>query len=144
MVCHSCQKEEARPWIRVNQQGIPPGEEGHNITYNHIELLLCQSCGCSEIEIHDHDCFDYEDIHNRYEWYLLDSSDTAKLVKIAEACPSLLSPDCNCPVHNALRTSCRSLPSSPWLGGRGVEADFHIHRAYLEVKDGLPKILGKG
>jgi len=124
----------------VDQQGVPPGKEGHNIAYSHTVIFLCTECRGSEIEIHNHDCFDHEDVFDRYEWYSLDPSETAQLLELVEARPFHLSAECICPVHNALRASCRSLPSSPSLGGRGVEADFHIHRAYLEVKDGLPKI----
>ena len=35
----------------------------------------------------DHDCFDFEDVFDKYEWYVLDSADMSKL---AEAFGGLL------------------------------------------------------
>jgi hypothetical protein len=129
--------------IRVGQQGIPPGEDGHDVIYSQTILFSCRDCRGSEIEIYTHDCFDHEDVFDRYEWYLLGPAETAQLLALVGACPAHLSAECVCPIHAALRTSCRSLPSSSWLGGRGVEADFYVQRAYVEVKDGLPRIATK-
>jgi hypothetical protein len=140
VICHSCRSDALALLIRVDQQGIPPGEDGHDIAYSHTVVFACAHCRGSEIEVHAHDCFDHEDVFDQYDWYLLDPSDTWKLLALLERCPARLSADCGCAVHVAFRTSCQSLPSSARQGRRDVDADFHVHRASLDVNDGLPRI----
>jgi hypothetical protein len=134
MVCHACQKSDLELLLRVDQHGIAPGDEGHDITYSHAEIFFCRHCRGSEIEIHRHDCFDYQDVSDEYAWYLLAPFRTGELLRVLKACPSPASADCACAIHGALRASCAALSSS---AGRGVyEADW-------ELADGLPRIRGR-
>ena len=140
MICRSCQTDSLAIAMCVDRRGIPPGEDGHDIAYSHAVILSCGTCRGSELEIHTHDCFDPDDLFDEYDWFLLGPAETAKLLVLIDSCPDPLSAECACPVHDALRTSCRSLPSSAGVGGRGSEADFRVHRAYLEVNDGVPRL----
>lgn len=118
--------------------GVPPGEEGHAITYSHTVLLVCPECGSSQVEKLDHDCFDYEEVWDQREWYILDPSDTARLRLLLDTCPQPQSPECDCAVHRALRSACQALPTRAWSWS--LEAEAHIHRVRLQVDAGRPTL----
>jgi hypothetical protein len=116
---------------RVDESGVPPGERDHDLVYSCTVIQSCPGCGASEVEVYEHDCFDHDDVFDRYRWYVLERAATGQLRVLLQACPAPLSADCGCAVHEALRTSCRALPSSGNLDARP---------ARLEVTDGLPRI----
>jgi hypothetical protein len=95
-------------------------------------------CGRSQMRKFEHDCFDWEDVWNQYEWYVLDPADTSRLATSVEKCPNPLSPACDCPVHKALRAAAVALPSSSWI--HVLEADRHVHEVSLEMHRGVPKL----
>ena len=39
--CISCHSKEILPLILVDQDGIPPGQKGHELVYAHLMVLLC-------------------------------------------------------------------------------------------------------
>ena len=125
--------------MRVDEEGIPPGHAGYDLTYSETAILRCPRCGAGQIGIYRHDCFDPEDLFDQYDWYVLDAADSAELAHRVGACPQPLSPGCGCPVHAALRESCRALPVFPWIG-RDDEASWHVHRAELKEGDGPPRV----
>ena len=136
--CHSCGAPGMDALILLDQQGIPPGEDGHVITYSHLAAAVCPVCGHGQVESLDHDCFDYEDVWDWYEWYVLSPADTSQLRALVAACPHPLVAGCDCPVHSALRDTCRSLPHTAWH--TSLQAEEHVHRVTLTVQDGRPKI----
>jgi len=131
MVCRACQKHDLAVLACVDESGVPPGERGHDIVYSRTVIQSCPECRASEVEVYDHDCFDHEDVFDQYRWYVLEKSAAEQLRGLLQACPAPLSAGCGCAVHDALRTSCRALPSP---GNPG------IHPARLDVTDGLPRI----
>lgn len=133
MACHACRRDGLMLLLRVDEHGVPPGAPQHDIVYSRSVVLVCPECRGSEVEIYHHDCFDNEDVFDRYDWYVLAPPATGQLVALLSACPAPLSAECGCPVHGALRASCRALPSTPTLGD-------HVHSARLDVTAGVPRL----
>jgi len=79
--CILCGSQEIRPLFLISQEGAPPGHPDHNITYSHLVVVLCQANGCGQVERLDHDCFDFKDVWDQYEWYVLDPSDMKRCLK---------------------------------------------------------------
>lgn len=119
--------------VGVHEDGLPPGEPQHDIVYGRILILACSECRSSEVEIYNHDCFDHEDVFDRYDWYVLGSAVTGQLASLLAACPAPLSTACGCAMHGALRASCLLLRSSSGPGNR-------VHPGRLDVTAGLPRI----
>jgi len=136
--CISCHSKEILPLILVDQDGIPPDQKGHELVYSHLMVLLCQTCGSGQVERLDHHSFDFEEFWDWYEWYVLDSSDMSQMRMILETCPHPLSPQCTCSIHHALRSACGTLPKKGWSSG-GEDA-LHVHRVFLKVTEGLPRL----
>ena len=132
MVCRACQKHDVVVLACVDENGVPPGERDHDIVYSRTVILSCPECRAGEVEVYDHDCFDHEDVFDRYRRYALESSTADELRALLRACPAPLSAGCGCAVHDALRTSCRALPSP---------GDLAVAAARLDVTDGVPRIL---
>ena len=118
----------------VDEHGIPPAEEGHNITYGHTRMGVCARCGSLQIERLDHDCFDFDSVWDQYEWYTLDAADLPFVRGMLKDCPNPLDPVCQCAAHRDLRTECSRLPSSAWASA--LEADRHVHRLRLSTREG--------
>lgn len=136
--CRSCRSKKVSLLILLEQEGAPPSHRNHSIGYSHIAVFTCQKCGQGEVERFDHDCFDWEEVWDQYEWYVLDASDMSQLRQIIEACPAPGSPYCPCPIHNFLRSSCRELPRSSWEWA--LEGEHHVHEVSLEMEKGLPTL----
>ena len=136
--CASCRSGGIKPLMFVDEKGIPPAMEGHAIVYSQLVLSVCQICGCGQIEKFEHDCFDWEDLWNQYEWYLLDPPDMARLMEIVRKCPNPVSPACDCPIHTALRSTAISLPTASWY--YTIDATLHVHWVSLQIEKGLPKL----
>jgi len=124
--CILCGSEKLSVVAVIDKDGIPPGERGHNIGYYHVMLAQCQSCGCGLLERLDHDCFDFDSVFDQYEWYLLERSDITKLMRNFQSCPNLMRYNCDCTIHDSLRSSIDSLPKNPWRWA--LEDDLHVHR----------------
>lgn len=135
--CLSCQSQGILPILLMEQRGVPPGQEGHTIAYEHTMVVLCSKCGSGHVEKHDHDCFDFEEVWDQAEWYTLDAADMATLRGLIAGCPQPFSAECDCPVHAGLRSGCRELPAKGWQWA--LEADAHVHQVSLEIKDGVPR-----
>jgi hypothetical protein len=130
--CLSCRSAETFPIIFVDERGIPPGEEGHAITYSQTIIALCRSCGSGQVEEFSHDCFDFEEVFNQYTWYVLSPADAAELRSVVEACPTPLTAKCTCPVHTKLRSGCSMLPSTHW--SEAFEPD-ELHTRKISLGD---------
>jgi hypothetical protein len=120
-----------RPAMLLQQAGFPSGHPQHNFTYAHIVIARCQYCGGKQIEIFDHDCFDYEAVWDQGEWYALNAEDGARADDLIGQCPSPLSAECTCAAHRYLRDICLALPVKGW--GAVLEADEHVHSVPLKL-----------
>lgn len=133
--CLSCGRGTVRPILVLDRTGYHPSDPRHSIGYNHLFLGRCDACGAGQVERLDHDCFDWEEVWDQYEWYLLDADGTATLSSLLDACPTPFSGFCTCSLHAALSES--QLPRSSWEWA--LEHDAHVHRVVVEVrKDGRP------
>ena len=63
--CVVCDSDYLKPLFFVNLRGILHGEPGHNIAYGYKEVDVCESCGCGQLEVYDHDCWSHEDPWNK-------------------------------------------------------------------------------
>lgn len=129
--CFACGTGRVQRRMWIDREGIPPGDEGHNITYTHALLYVCQECGAGYIEKLDHDCFDYEEVWDQYEWYTLAPNDVARLLAHLSGCPSPLTPGCPCPIHRAMRTATADLPRRAW--NFSTQAQEHIRPVRLNL-----------
>jgi hypothetical protein len=120
-----------QPLIVLRQEGFPSGHAQHNITYAHIVIARCQYCSRAQVEIFDHDCFDYEAVWDQGEWYVLNAEDGAAVYEWVDRCPSPLSAACNCAAHRRLRDICLALPATGW--STALEADEHVHSIPLKI-----------
>jgi hypothetical protein len=132
--CWACGLAAPETVFLVDQHGIPPGEDGHNILYGHIRIGLCPRCDNLQIERLDHDCFDYESVWDQYEWYLLEGEMVPLLRSLLRTCPLPLDRSCRCAIHQQMRTACGSLPISGW--SFGLEAPRHVHHLRVGVSEG--------
>lgn len=137
--CGWCQAGTVAPLLVVEEQGVPPGQPAHAITYARVQIERCAACGGGQIEWLDHDCFDYEDIWDQYEWYVLDPPGMAALAAWAAGCPAPLVSGCACPAHAALRAACRALPRSAWTWRQ--QYNKHIHHIHVVVSDAGPRFI---
>jgi len=136
--CWSCGCRDMRSLILLERVGVPPGEKGHDIGYSHLAVFACPACSGGQVEKRDHDCFDFEEVWDQYEWCVLDPPGMRQLADAVRACRRPLDPECRCAVHEALRASCRALPSSYWSSS--LEADSHVHRVSVVVEGGRPVV----
>lgn len=134
--CASCGSGKLSVAAIIDQEGIPPGEEGHTITYFQVILTHCPECGCGIVERLDHDCFDWEEVFDQYEWYLLDKPDFDTLLDGLKSCPDPMSPDCICAVHLGLRSSVNTLPVNSW--GWALEGEHHEHKVKVRWSKVVP------
>ena len=132
--CIACDATAIRPVFAIERKGIPPGEDGHSIVYRHAVLVCCADCGAGHIEVLDHDCFDFEEVWDQFEWYTLAPADCAEVVRALARCPQPLLPACTCALHQAVRESLKPLPRRPWR--TGLEAEAHVHRVSLVWRGG--------
>lgn len=128
-----CQTKELVRLLFLHKSGEPPGDPGHQISYDHDIVEICPSCNGATLEVLKHDCFDFEEVWDQYEWYELVPADGARLRELAARCGRPLDPFCRCPVHQSLRESARLLPTSGW--NAVFEAGAHHHVATLTSGD---------
>lgn len=147
--CLACDSKRIEPVMFIYHVGIPPGQKEHKFIYRHVVIIRCQDCGNGHIESHDHDCYSYEEVWDRDEWYLLDSEDISRLEQFKKPCPNPQSSLCACRIHNSLRAAIYELPRKGWEGFseelKHVPKDWreHIHQIIFDVKDGLPTLKAK-
>jgi hypothetical protein len=98
----------------LTKSGEPPGHPEHNIGYDHDVVDICPECSGATLERLKHDCFDFEDVWDQYEWYELDAADGPAIREVAAQCPDPLNPFCRCQTHKSLALSMRHLPASGW------------------------------
>jgi hypothetical protein len=140
--CISCHSEDTNAIFVVETEGIPPGQEGHQITYSRCVLYLCNSCKRGQLENMRHDCFDFEEVFDQYDWYIIEPSDMLQLSTILKNCPDSFVSNCNCSIHKALRASCHLLRTTYWdTALEHFAPDSHIHKLSLKIKKGLPELL---
>lgn len=132
--CLACGQAPVETVALVDQHGIPPAEDGHNIIYGHTRIGLCPRCGSLQVERLDHDCFDFESVWDQFEWYLLDREALPAIRQFLSRCPNPLDPACDCATHQQLQTECSRLPSSSWASA--LEAERHVHRIRISTREG--------
>jgi hypothetical protein len=117
----------------VEESGFPPGDAQHNIGYDRWAVMSCR-CGAVQIERLDHDCFDFEEVWDQYDWYIVDGDGSANLKRILAGCARATDRACACPLHLRLRAACKALPTTGW--SFPLERGAHVHRVTLELADG--------
>lgn len=132
--CLACGQVPVESVALLDQHGIPPAEDGHNIVYGHTRIGLCPRCGSLQVERLDHDCFAFESVWDQFEWYVLDREALPALRQLLSRCPDPLDPTCDCAIHRRLRAECSRLPSSGWTSA--LEAEHHVHLLRLGIKEG--------
>jgi len=133
-VCIACDSDRLKPLFLIRQEGVHPGEKGHEITYSHTVLAVCESCGSGQLEKLEHDCFDFEDVFDHYEWYVIKDSEMKLLQERLKSCTKPLDAGCGCEVHEALRKSSEALPTTPWE--TSMETGSHINRISVDLSKG--------
>src|SRR5439155_9112196 len=109
--------------------GEPPEHPDHMIGYDHDLVEICPTCNGATLERLRHDCFDYEDVWDQYEWYELTPADGTRLRTLAAICPRPLDHNCTCTLHTSLRSSAKTLPIKSW--DYGFERGAHRHLVKL-------------
>jgi hypothetical protein len=109
-----CDKPALTQLFWLSKSGEPPGDPGHNIAYDSDTIEICPSCNGATLEALRHDCFDFEEVHDQYEWYEFEPEDGLRLRAIASGCGQPLNPVCSCAAHTSLRTSAQRLPRTSW------------------------------
>lgn len=128
MHASGCTHEKTRLfWL--HKIGEPPGDPKHNIGYDHDLIEVCPTCDVATLEKLRHDCFDFEDVWDQYEWYDMSQADTARLRTVISKCERPLDPFCGCAVHKSLRKSASELPTQSW--NAVYEWSAHRHRVAL-------------
>lgn len=137
--CAHCQASNLRLLAVIDQQGVPPGQDGHTFWYTHVVVMVCSACGRGQIESLDHDCFDMDEVWDQYEWYVLEAADTLQLAQSLAACPAPTSPSCDCPVHHALRAAVTQLPRTGWR--HVLDAERHVRPVQFAWQDDRPNLI---
>jgi len=127
-----CENKEQVRLLFLHKIGDPPGDPKHNIGYDHDLIEICPSCNGATLEKLRHDCFDFEEVWDQYEWYELSPEDGARLRAVAARCTQPLNPFCSCTVHKSLRSSAGNLPASSW----SVVFEWSAHRHVISLTDG--------
>src|SRR5437773_2012224 len=70
-----CSATEMVQLLFLNKSGEPPGHPDHQIGYNHDVVNVCRSCNGATLERLRHDCFDFEEVWDQYDWYELTPED---------------------------------------------------------------------
>jgi hypothetical protein len=126
-----------QPWVEIDESGLPPWEEGHQIIYSYRVLLVCNTCGHAQLECHSHDCWSHDEDWDMYWWYVLAPAGVARLRQILATCLAPLDPACGCNVHVALRRCSERL-----YGGVRHVTSTRLAAGFawltLEEREGLP------
>ncbi len=132
-----CDKPGLTQLLWLTKVGEPPGDPNHNIGYDSDVIEICPACNGATLEALRHDCFDWEEVHDQYEWYEFAPEDGVRLRAIAATCDQPLNPFCDCAAHKSLRTSAQQLPRSSW----DTIFEPAQHRHIVTVTDGAkPKL----
>jgi hypothetical protein len=109
-----CATKELARLMFLHKSGEPPGDPKHQIGYEHDVVEICSACNGATLERLRHDCFDFEEVWDQYEWYELSPEDGTRLREVAARCAQPLNPFCTCAEHRSLCESARALPVSSW------------------------------
>jgi len=126
-----CQTKELVRLLFLHKSGEPPDDPKHQIAYDHDVVEICPSCNGATLERLRHDCFDFEEVWDQYEWYELSPEDCVRLREVASRCGQPLNPFCTCEVHQSLRESMLALPTSSWSAV--FESAAHRHTIRLSA-----------
>jgi len=125
MTCINCNSNRIQPIFLIIREGVYHGEEGHGITYSHVVIVKCESCGCGQIEEMEHDCFDWEDNWDEYDWYHITKEDIVLLSQEIERCKEPLNERCKCEIHLQLRKAIARIPRLAWKAVMGERERVH-------------------
>jgi hypothetical protein len=134
--CVLCASESIRPLVLLARAGVAPGKPDHNIAYSHAVIVRCDACGGGFIEVHEHDCFDFEEVFDQSEWLAIDRKSARRLQTKLSICPQPLGESCTCPLHESLQAT--PLPARGWT--HGFEAEAHVPSVAIVLRNGLPSI----
>ena len=123
-----CQTTALVRLLFLHKRGEPPSDPKHEIVYDHDMVEICPSCNGATLERLRHDCSDFEEVWDQYEWYELSPEDCVRLREVASRCGKPLNAVCGCDVHQSLRQSMRALPTSKWNAVFETEAHRHTIR----------------
>ncbi|MEM2899342.1 MAG: hypothetical protein QXT63_00980 [Thermoplasmata archaeon] len=123
--CITCDSDKIRPVFLISREGIYPGEEGHEIVYSHAVIVECGSCGCGQIEELEHDCFDWEDDFDQYDWYHITKEDMRLLSERIKKCKEPLNEECKCEIHKQIQDAMSQLPRLTWKAVVGYRERVH-------------------
>jgi len=134
--CVLCASESIRPLVLLSRAGVAPGKPDHNIAYSHTVIVRCDACGGGFFEIHDHDCFDFEEVFDQNEWFAIDRASVKTIESKLSTCTQPLTESCTCALHGSLRAT--PLP----VGRRtvGFQGEAHIPSIRIVLRSGLPTI----
>jgi hypothetical protein len=145
--CVSCRGFLVQKFL-VEVRGRPHKTPGHELVYGHTVFSRCRSCGAGQLEMADHDCFDWFDHWEYYGWHVLGASDGRELERDVNACPRPFSHQCDCETHRSLRLSAKRLRCSPWTSvvlpewAESSSVGRNVYQAKLvHTKRGLPVML---
>jgi hypothetical protein len=124
-----CPTKELAKLLWLNKVGEPSDHPDHQIAYDHDIVEICPTCNGAVLERLRHDCFDFEEVWDQYEWFELSPEDGARLREVVARCDEPLNPFCSCDTHQSLRKSTHELPSSSW--DAVFEAGAHRHQVRL-------------
>jgi hypothetical protein len=131
-----CASESIQPLVLLSRAGVAPGRPEHNIAYSHAVIVGCDACGGGFIEVHEHDCFDFEEVFDQSEWFAIDRKSEKRLQTKLSICPQPLGESCTCPLHESLQAT--PLPARGWT--HGFEAEAHVPSVAIVLRNGLPSI----
>jgi len=134
--CVLCNSESIRPLVLLSRAGVAPGKPEHNIAYSHTIIVRCDACGGGFIEVHEHDCFNFDDVFDRSEWFVIDRQSEKRLQTKLSICPRPLSESCTCPLHESLRAT--PLPVCGWTDG--FETGARVQPITIVLRNGLPSM----
>ncbi|MGD2135504.1 MAG: hypothetical protein PVF27_05055 [Gemmatimonadales bacterium] len=117
--------------------GWPPDHPEHHIGYEHRLMARCPACGSVQLEVYDHDCFDYEAVFDQYEWFVIESG-SDQLVAYLAPCPAPLDRTCDCPRHRTMRHATSNLQRRPWRTALEHEAHVQPVEVRMDTASGTP------
>lgn len=123
--CIVCGARNLQLLCVLQTQGVPHGEPGHNVSYDRALVSICATCGCGQLEKYSHDCWSIDEDWDMYWWYALPSADTSRLRQWLRACPTPQNGQCDCEIHQQLRTDTRRLAGAvPHASAPEAQARF--------------------
>ncbi len=101
--CVVCGSAKAMPFFFVQQRGVPHGKTGHNVAHDYKVILVCEKCGCGQIEVYSHDCWSHEEPWEMLWWYAFQPAGVEAVKYLMQDCPAPSNPSCECDIHQFMR-----------------------------------------